>query len=146
VPRKCSVCDHPERAEIDANLRRAVSFRRIAARFSVSTGALLRYKASHVAAGAAKPEPEPREAPPKRWYRPAPLRVPEPSDPSVVAARQRQAEQMRRARLAESGFVLVDSGQEAVVLQDGNTLHSRRTISALPGTGPVREPLRWGWW
>ena len=94
MPRECSICGHPERAEIDADLKRAVSFRRIAARFAVSTGALQRHEGSHVAAEAAKPEPkpEPRGAPPKRWYPPAPIRVPDPNDPAVIAGCQRQAE------------------------------------------------------
>ncbi len=99
-------------------------------------------------AEAAKPEPkpEPRGAPPKRWYPPARVRVPDTNDPTVIAARQRQAEQMRRERLAESGFVAVDPGEEAAVVRDGSTPHSRRTISALPGPGPVYEPPSPGWW
>ena len=58
--------------------------------------------------------------------------------------RQRQAERMRRDQLVESGFFVVDHRQEVTVLAAGSTLHSRRTISALPGTGPVREPPRRG--
>jgi len=52
----------------------------------------------------------------------------------------------QRDRLADSGFVVYDHGQEAAIVRDGNTPHSRRTISALPDTGPVREPPRRGWW
>ena len=49
VGRKCSVCSHPERSEIDkALVTRSMSYRNIAERFGVSVGALSRHKANHL--------------------------------------------------------------------------------------------------
>lgn len=47
--RKCSVCNHPDRSEIDkALVTRSMSYRNIAERFGVSVGALSRHKANHL--------------------------------------------------------------------------------------------------
>ena len=49
VGRKCSVCSHPERSEIDkALVTRSMSYRNIAERFGVSVGALSRHKSNHL--------------------------------------------------------------------------------------------------
>jgi hypothetical protein len=51
VPRRCSVCHHNRRDEIEAGLvTRADSFRHIAARYRVSTAALVRHKKAHLPA------------------------------------------------------------------------------------------------
>lgn len=50
MPRKCTVCEHPERTEIEKALVGADSFRVIAKRHGVSTGALGRHKESHLPA------------------------------------------------------------------------------------------------
>lgn len=49
MPRLCSVCSHPERAEIEkALVTRFDSFRTIANRFGLSKAALIRHKAEHL--------------------------------------------------------------------------------------------------
>jgi hypothetical protein len=48
VPRVCTVCSHPKRAEIDRALLAGEPFRHIAARFDTSTAALQRHKAEHL--------------------------------------------------------------------------------------------------
>jgi hypothetical protein len=49
VPRRCTVCDHPEFEAIDkALVAGEASFRNIAERFSVSVAALHRHKADHL--------------------------------------------------------------------------------------------------
>ena len=49
VGRKCSVCNHPDRNEIDkALVTRSTSYRNISERFGVSVGALSRHKANHL--------------------------------------------------------------------------------------------------
>lgn len=45
MPRTCSVCQHPQRGDIDAALR-TDSFRKVAARFGTSTSATFRHKTS----------------------------------------------------------------------------------------------------
>lgn len=44
MPRTCTVCDHPERPEIDRALLDGEAYRHIAARFDTSTGALQRHR------------------------------------------------------------------------------------------------------
>ena len=50
MPRRCSVCDHPERAAIDAALVEGVSYRDIARQWGVSKDAVSRHKADHLPA------------------------------------------------------------------------------------------------
>jgi hypothetical protein len=50
MPRACTVCQHPNRAEIDDLLVRAESNRRIAAQFAVTEQAIRRHKAAHLPA------------------------------------------------------------------------------------------------
>jgi hypothetical protein len=50
MPRTCTICTHPRRDEIEANLIAGESFRHIAARFETSTGALQRHKSDHLPA------------------------------------------------------------------------------------------------
>ena len=54
MPRKCTVCTHEARAEIDRALVAGDTFRHIAARFDTSTGALQRHKADHLPGRLAK--------------------------------------------------------------------------------------------
>jgi hypothetical protein len=59
MPRTCTACRHPERAEIDRQLVRGAPFRHIAAHYGVSTGALQRHGQEHIPkllAGAAEAE------------------------------------------------------------------------------------------
>jgi hypothetical protein len=44
MPRNCSICEHPQVAEINAALVRGKSFRNIAKQFSVSVAALFRHR------------------------------------------------------------------------------------------------------
>ncbi len=44
MPRKCTICTHPRREEIDRGLVEGESFRSIAERFGVSLGALHRHR------------------------------------------------------------------------------------------------------
>jgi hypothetical protein len=46
--RVCTVCSHPERAEIDAAAIAGASYRTVAHRFHVTRYALMRHKADHV--------------------------------------------------------------------------------------------------
>jgi len=48
LPRRCTVCDHPQREEIDMQLVREVSYRTIADQFGLSKTALIRHKESHI--------------------------------------------------------------------------------------------------
>jgi hypothetical protein len=52
--RKCSVCGHNDRDAINAALLGTESFRKLAARWSVSKSALLRHKADHLPAAVVK--------------------------------------------------------------------------------------------
>lgn len=54
MPRKCTVCEHPQRDEIDAALVAGEPLRNIAQRVSVSSAALCRHKADHLPATLAK--------------------------------------------------------------------------------------------
>lgn len=48
MPRHCTVCDHPQRAAIDQALVSGEAFRPIAARYGLSTGALVRHRTDHI--------------------------------------------------------------------------------------------------
>lgn len=48
MPRTCSICGHPKRTEIDAALLRSDTLRNIAARCTVSVGALIRHRERHL--------------------------------------------------------------------------------------------------
>ena len=48
MPRKCTICAHKSRAKIDKALVERQAFRHIAARFDVSTSALVRHHDDHV--------------------------------------------------------------------------------------------------
>lgn len=48
MPRRCTVCDHPQREEIDMQLVCGESYRTIADRFRLSKTALIRHKESHI--------------------------------------------------------------------------------------------------
>jgi len=48
MPRKCTICSHDQRDEIDAALVAGESYRTIASRFDVSTAALQRHKTTHL--------------------------------------------------------------------------------------------------
>ena len=50
MPRQCTICTHPQRDEIDAELVRGVAFRIIAERFGTSATALFRHRSDHIAA------------------------------------------------------------------------------------------------
>ncbi len=50
MPRKCTICHHPNRGAIDKALVRRQPFRHIAARFEVSTSALVRHSDDHLPA------------------------------------------------------------------------------------------------
>src|SRR5215210_2726009 len=48
MPRTCSICGHDERRDIEVALVKREPYRHIAARFSVSTGALQRHTKDHL--------------------------------------------------------------------------------------------------
>ena len=48
MPRRCTICDDPRRAEIDAALVSSEVYRAIAKRFSVSESAMYRHRAAHL--------------------------------------------------------------------------------------------------
>ena len=48
MPRRCTVCDHPQRVEIDMQLVCGESYRTIADQFGLSKTALIRHKESHI--------------------------------------------------------------------------------------------------
>ncbi len=50
MPRRCTICDHPDREEIDNELVEGKPYRSIAKRFNVSAPATLRHKRSHLPA------------------------------------------------------------------------------------------------
>ena len=54
MPRKCTVCEHPQAEEINTALLNGVSLRNIAERYSVSKTALHRHKESHLPADLVK--------------------------------------------------------------------------------------------
>lgn len=49
MPRTCTVCRHPERHDIEADLRAGTPCRDIARRHNISKDALLRHRVNHVA-------------------------------------------------------------------------------------------------
>ncbi len=48
MPRRCTVCDHPQREEIDRQLVCGGSYRDIARQFGLSKDAISRHKESHI--------------------------------------------------------------------------------------------------
>jgi hypothetical protein len=56
MPRTCTVCRHPERAEIDRELVARAPFRNIAARSGLATSSLVRHFDDHLPAELAKAE------------------------------------------------------------------------------------------
>jgi hypothetical protein len=54
MPRKCTICHHEKRDEIDAALVERQPFRHIAAHYSVSTSALVRHSDDHLPASLVK--------------------------------------------------------------------------------------------
>ena len=48
MPRRCTVCDHPQREEIDMQLVCGESYRTISDHFGLSKTALIRHKESHI--------------------------------------------------------------------------------------------------
>ena len=50
MPRRCSVCDHPERQEVDEALVTGMPYRSIAKRYGLSESAVYRHKADHLPA------------------------------------------------------------------------------------------------
>ncbi len=50
MPRKCTICHHPNRDDIDQALVQRVPYRHIAGRHEVSTGALVRHADDHLPA------------------------------------------------------------------------------------------------
>jgi hypothetical protein len=48
MPRTCTICRHPERLDIEANLRAAVPYRDIACRHNISKHALSRHRLNHI--------------------------------------------------------------------------------------------------
>ena len=54
MPRVCTICSHPERAEIDRTLVAGEAFRNIAERYGTSATALTRHKKEHVPGHVAK--------------------------------------------------------------------------------------------
>ena len=48
MPRNCTVCLHPQRQEIEADLQAGLSYRDVARRYSISKDAVSRHRASHV--------------------------------------------------------------------------------------------------
>jgi hypothetical protein len=50
MPRRCTVCDHPERHSIDEALVTGAPYRSVAKRFELSESAVYRHKADHLPA------------------------------------------------------------------------------------------------
>lgn len=50
MPRRCTVCDHPDRQEVEKLLVRGEPLRNVAERFSLSTTAVYRHKDNHLPA------------------------------------------------------------------------------------------------
>jgi hypothetical protein len=48
MPRNCTVCRHPQRQEIEADLQAGLPYRDVARRYSISKDAVSRHRASHV--------------------------------------------------------------------------------------------------
>ena len=56
MPRRCSICQHPQHADIDAALVAGGSYREVARDYSASEAALFRHKQEHIPALLAKAE------------------------------------------------------------------------------------------
>jgi hypothetical protein len=54
VPRRCTVCDHPERHDIDQALVTGAPYRSVAKRFELSESAVYRHKIDHLPAHLSK--------------------------------------------------------------------------------------------
>jgi len=54
MARRCTVCDHPQREEIDRQLVCGGSYRKIADQFSLSFGSISRHKDGHIPAALVK--------------------------------------------------------------------------------------------
>lgn len=54
MPRRCTICDHSQRAEIDSALMEGTTFRDIARQWRVSKDAVARHKADHIPVALAK--------------------------------------------------------------------------------------------
>jgi len=50
MPRRCTVCDHPERHRIDEALVTGAQYRSVARRFELSESAVYRHKTEHLPA------------------------------------------------------------------------------------------------
>ena len=50
MPRRCTVCDHPEKHRIDETLVTGAPYRSVAKRFGVSESAVYRHKSEHLPA------------------------------------------------------------------------------------------------
>jgi hypothetical protein len=50
MPRRCTVCDHPEKHSIDATLVTGAPYRSVAKRFELSESAVYRHKTEHLPA------------------------------------------------------------------------------------------------
>jgi hypothetical protein len=50
MPRRCTVCDHPERHSIDETLLTGAPYRSVAKRFELSESAVYRHKTEHLPA------------------------------------------------------------------------------------------------
>jgi len=50
MPRRCTVCDHPERRGIDETLVTGAPYRSVAKRFGLSESAVYRHKTEHLPA------------------------------------------------------------------------------------------------
>ena len=56
VARPCSVCNHPDRGQVEAELLQGISLRTVGGRHGLSASALQRHRTTHMAA---IPEAEP---------------------------------------------------------------------------------------
>jgi hypothetical protein len=50
IPRRCTVCDHPERHGVDEALVSGIPYRSVAKRFELSESSVYRHKADHLPA------------------------------------------------------------------------------------------------
>jgi hypothetical protein len=48
MPRNCTVCRHPQRQEIEADLQAGLPYRDVARRYNISKDAVSRHRANHV--------------------------------------------------------------------------------------------------
>jgi hypothetical protein len=48
MPQTCTICQHPERQDIEADLRAGTTYRDVARRHAVSKDALSRHRANHM--------------------------------------------------------------------------------------------------